>query len=130
VTDDALIEGFEGARLESFHHADHVRVTWIYLRRLGLHGALAAVSEGLERLASAHGQAAKYHATVSWLYVFVIRERMAKAGERAGWEDFAADNPDLMRDWGAFVQEFYSPERLRSPLARREFVLPDRIPQN
>ena len=65
---------------------------------------------------------------MSWLYVFVIRERMAQAGERAGWEDFAADNPDLMRDWGAFVQRFYSPELLRSPLARREFVLPDRIP--
>jgi hypothetical protein len=34
-------------------------VTWIYLRRLGLHGALAAVSEGLKLLASARGQAAK-----------------------------------------------------------------------
>jgi hypothetical protein len=125
MTDDQLIEGFESAMLGAFHHADHVRVTWIYLRRLGLHGALAAVSEGLKRLAATRGQAAKYHATVSWLYVFAIHERMA-AAERAGsWEDFAAENPDLLRDWGAFVAKHYSPERLRSPLARREFVLPD-----
>jgi hypothetical protein len=130
VTDEELIEGFESATLETFHHTDHVRVTWLYLRRLGLHGALAAVSEGLKRFASAHGQAAKYHATVSWLYVFVIHERMARAGATAGWEDFVVDNPDLMGDWGAFVRRFYSPELLRSPLARREFVLPDRIPPN
>lgn len=130
MTDDALIEAFESAKLESFHHQDHIRVTWIYLRRLGLHGALVAVSEGLKRLASAHGRAAKYHATVSWLYVLVIHQRMAKTGAAAGWEDFVADNPDLMHNWGAFVQGYYSPELLRSPLARSEFVLPDRIPRS
>ena len=53
MTDDELIEGFEGARLGTFHHTDHVRVAWIYLRRLGLYRALAAVSEGLMRLAAA-----------------------------------------------------------------------------
>jgi len=52
MTDDELIEGFEGARLGTFHHTDHVRVAWIYLRRLGLYRALAAVSEGLMRLAA------------------------------------------------------------------------------
>ena len=126
LTDDELIAGFERATLGSFHHADHVRVTWIYLRRLGLHGALAAVSQGLQRLAAAHGHATKYHATVSWLYVFAIHERMALVERACGWEDFAAKNPDLLRDWGAFVARYYSPELLRSPLARREFVLPDR----
>jgi len=128
MTDDELIEGFEGARLGAFHHADHVRVTWIYLKRLGLHRALAAVSEGLKRLAAAHGHVAKYHATVSWLYVFAIHERMT-TGEGAGsWDEFASQNPDLLERWGAFVGRYYSPEVLSSPLARREFVLPDRAP--
>jgi len=130
VTDDQLIEGFESAKLGAFHHADHARVAWIYLRRLGLHGALAAVSEGLKRLTAAHGHAAKYHATVSWLYVFAIHERMAAAESAGSWEDFVAKNPDLLADWGAFVAKHYSSERLRSPLARREFVLPDRAPRS
>jgi hypothetical protein len=55
---------------------------------------------------------------------------MANAGEGAVWEDFSAANPDLIRDWAGFVRRLYSPELLRSPLARREFVLPDRLPRS
>src|SRR5262245_754105 len=33
MTDDELLAGFEGCALESFHHADHVRVVWIILHR-------------------------------------------------------------------------------------------------
>jgi hypothetical protein len=126
LTDDELIARFEAASLASFHHRDHVQVAWIYLRRLGLLGALAAVSRGLQRLAAAHGQRAKYHETVSWLYVFVIHERMA-AGGHSNWDEFERSNPDLLTNWGAFVGRYYSPRTLRSPIARRSFVLPDRL---
>jgi N-formylglutamate deformylase len=126
LTDDELIEGFEAASLASFHHRDHVRVAWIYLWRLGLYGALGAVSRGLRRLAAVHGQSAKYHETVSWLYVFVIHERMA-AGHESKWKEFEGANPDLLGSWGAFVARFYKPRTLSSPLARRSFVLPDRL---
>ena len=128
MTDDELLQDFEGARLAVFHHDDHVRVAWIYLRRLGIHGALAAVSEGLKRLAAAHGQGAKYHATVSWLYVFAIHERMAAAEGTDSWDEFASRNPDLLVGWGTFVGRYYSPGVLSSALARREFLLPDRAP--
>jgi hypothetical protein len=124
MTDDELIAGFEAASMASFRHRDHVRVSWIYLRRIGLHAALAAVSRGLRGLSSAHGQAAKYHETVSWLYVFAIHERM-KPGQR--WEEFAAANPDLFGPWGAFVRRYYSAAKLSSRAARAGFVLPDRL---
>lgn len=128
MTDDELIKGFEGVALASFHHRDHVRVTWIYLQRLGLYRTLDAVSSGLRQLAAAHGQQAKYHETVSWLYVFVIHERMA-AGSPTTWEDFAESNPDLFTSWGAFVKRFYTSRALSSAMARRSFVLPDRLEQ-
>ena len=124
MTDDALIAGFESATVASFHHRDHVRVSWIYLRRLGLHGALAAVSDGLKGLSIAHGQEAKYHATVSWLYVFAIHERML---DGQAWEEFERANPELFANWGAFVSRYYTPEKLRSETARVWFVLPDRL---
>ena len=126
MTDDELVAGFEAASLASFRHRDHVRVAWIYLRRLGLLEALAAVSRGLQRLADAHGHRAKYHETVSWLYVFVIHERMA-AGGHPTWAEFERSNPDLLANWGAFVGRYYSPGMLRSPVARRSFMLPDRL---
>lgn len=124
MTDDELIEGFESASLATFHHRDHVRVSWIYLRRVGLHAALAAVSRGLRALSIAHGQAAKYHETVSWLYVFAIHERMKP---EQGWEEFAAQNPDLFGPWSAFVRRYYSAAKLSSKAARSSFVLPDRL---
>ena len=126
MTDDELIEGFEAASLAWFHHRDHVRVAWIYLRRLGLLEALRAVSGGLRRLAEVHGQRLKYHETVSWFYVFVIHERMA-AGDHSTWEDFERSNDDLFATWSSYVRRFYTPRALSSALARRSFVLPDRI---
>ena len=127
MTDDELIAGFEAASIASFHHRDHVRVAWIYLKRLGLLEALAAVSRGLRRLAAAEGQQAKYHETVSWLYVFVIHERIASDGGETSWEEFEKANPDLLTNWGAFVRRYYTPRTLSSPIARRSFVLPDRL---
>ena len=124
MTDDELILGFEAATVSSFHHRDHVRVSWIYLRRLGLHAALDAVSRGLRGLSAAHGHEAKYHETVSWLYVFAIHERM-EPDQR--WDDFAAANPDLFGNWGAFVSRYYSPRTLQTRRARASFVLPDRL---
>ena len=34
MTDAELLAGFEACTLESFHHADHVRVAWIILHRM------------------------------------------------------------------------------------------------
>jgi hypothetical protein len=124
MTDDELIAGFESASLASLPHREHVRVSWIYLERIGLHAALAAVSRGLRGLSIAHGQAAKYHETVSWLYVFAIHERMRP---EQGWEEFAAANPDLFAPWGGFVRRYYSAAKLSSKAARASFVLPDRL---
>ena len=126
MTDDELIKRFEGTTLASFRHRDHVRVTWIYLRRLGLYRTLDAVSSGLRQLAAAHGQKTKYHETVSWLYVFAIHERMAAASHTT-WEDFEKSNPDLLTNWGGFVKRFYTTRTLSSAIARRAFVLPDRL---
>lgn len=126
MTDGELIRRFEDRSVEAFHHEHHVRVAWIYLRRLGLHGALGAVSRGLRALSAAHGQQAKYHETISWLYVLVIHQRMLHAPDRATWESFQEANPDLLAPWGEFVGRYYTAETLRSPLARASFVLPDR----
>ena len=122
MTDDEVIETFESASLAPFHHRDHVRVSWIYLRRLGVYEALGAISRGLRALSVAHGQEAKYHETVSWLYVFAIHERMTPD---QGWEEFADANPDLLADWGRFVRRYYTAATLSSKRARASFVLPD-----
>jgi hypothetical protein len=127
MTDDELIEQFEKATLESFHHADHVRVAFVYLSRHPALQALERFSDGLKRFAAAHGKQGLYHATITWAYVLLIQERMARAGRVQSWEEFAGGNPDLLQWRGGILERYYTGELLASDLARAVFVFPDRV---
>ena len=84
MTDDQLLADYEDCTLESFHHADHVRVAWIILHRF---------TTSLQRFAAAAGAAQKYDDALTCRYLARIAERMR--GE-ATWEEFAIANPDLL----------------------------------
>ncbi|HSG41406.1 MAG TPA: hypothetical protein VLE27_17325 [Thermoanaerobaculia bacterium] len=123
--DTEFIQQFETCTLpaDAFHHRDHVRLAWLYLRRHPPLEALTRFTEGLKRFASAHGHDGLYHETITWAYLFLIRERMA--GEDT-WEDFTAKNPDLLTWNPSILDHYYEKETLGSDRARRIFVLPDR----
>ena len=55
MTDDELIHGFEAASLSGFPHADHVRLTILYLARHGRDETERKLFEGLRRFAAAKG---------------------------------------------------------------------------
>jgi hypothetical protein len=50
---------------------------------------------------------------------------MARA-EGAEWDEFARENPDLLVWRDGILSRYYSEATLKSDLARRVFVLPDR----
>jgi uncharacterized protein (DUF2236 family) len=93
MTDDDLLAGFEACTLEEFHHADHVRVAWIILRRMPFPDALPHFIASLQRFAAAAGAPQKYDDALTRRYMALIDERMG--GERS-WAEFAAANPDLL----------------------------------
>jgi hypothetical protein len=132
MTDDQLIAAFESCRLarEAFHHADHVRLAFLYLCRFSPLVALRRFTHGLEQLAAVSGRPNLYHETISWAFVLLIRERMERrlwdTGRYAAWEEFAADNADLLSWKGNILKKYYREESLASEFARRTFVLPDR----
>lgn len=121
-------EAFEAGTYspESFHHSRHVRMAWIYLRRLPVSQALPRFSDALQRFALRQGKPDLYHETITWAYLFLINERIAQVGEELGWDQFAQRHPDLLRWKGGLLDELYSRERLFSDLAKRAFILPDR----
>jgi hypothetical protein len=128
MDDEELLARFEAASLpeDGFRHRDHVRLVWLYLHRLPVPEVLARVSAGLTALARARGKPGRYHETVTWAYVFLVHERIARGGRGASWAEFAAANPDLL-DWNdGVLATYYREETLRSDLAREVFVLPDR----
>jgi hypothetical protein len=128
VTAEQLIQEFEGGATpaESFHHVDHVRLAFAYLSRYPALEALEKYSAALKRFAAAQGKATRYHETITWIYLLLIRERMARAGCAQTWEEFAAHNPDLLIWKGGVLATLYHQETLDSDLARNTFVLPDR----
>jgi hypothetical protein len=129
MTDDELLERFEACTLpaDAFHHQDHVRLTLLYLSRYPMLEVLGRLSAGLSALARARGRPERYHETITWAYVFLVRERMARTGSESDWPDFAAIHGDLL-DWkDNILRRYYRDETLLSDLARKTFVLPDRV---
>lgn len=110
----------------TFDHPAHVRVAWCYLRECEPAEAARRFSEGLRALTLRLGVPEKYHDTITWFFMFVIAERYA-AAPHADWETFRRRNADLFRG-GDLLRRHYSGERLQLPMARRQFLLPDRVP--
>ena len=127
MTDQELIEQFEDGTLpiEVFHHREHVRTAFLYLTKYPVLEALQIFSRTLRRFAETRGKPQLYHQTITWAYIFLIQERMARAGSKQSWEEFARDNPDLLVWNDGILTRFYRSETLTSELARTVFLLPD-----
>ena len=128
MTDDELVAGFEDCSLpnEVFHHEEHVRVAFVYSSRYPTLEAIERFSVALKRFATAHGKTSLYNETITWAYILLIRERLARAGRAQSWPEFRAGNLDLL-DWRQnILKKYYQPETLQSELAKRTFLFPDR----
>jgi len=130
MSDEELIESFENCTLagEGFHHREHIRIAWLYLRVNSTLAALEKFSAGLRRFATANGKPNLYHETITWAFVFLINERIERGGHEQDWADFVDLNPDLF-DWkNSILKAYYQDDTLRSDMARKVFVFPDRRP--
>ena len=126
--DRSLVSEFEQGHVPGeFHHADHVRVAFAYVSEFSLPEALASFPAALKRFAIAKGKPNLYHETITWAYLLLIAERMARAGKPQAWGEFAADNADLLAWKGGVLERYYAPDTLASELARRAFIFPDRV---
>jgi hypothetical protein len=130
MNDDEFIASFENGTLssESFHHSDHVKMAFLYLNRYPALEALQRFSSSLMNFAAAKGKPGLYHETITWAFVFLVRERMARAGGRQTWSEFAAANNDLLNWEDNILKQYYRSETLSSDLARSSFLFPDRCP--
>jgi hypothetical protein len=125
MSDEELIHRFENGAVDSFHHADHVRLAFVYLRQYPALQALEKFASALKRFASARGKTQLYHETITHAYFFLIRERMARS-EGADWEEFARQNSDLLQWKDGILNRYYQQATLQSDLARTVFIFPDK----
>lgn len=129
MNDAEWMEQFECCALsnESFHHADHVKMAFLYLQKYSPLEALERFSSALARFAAASGKASLYNETVTWAFLLLIRERLARLDAALDWNEFAAKNADLLTWQDSVLKKYYRPETLKSELAKKVFVFPDRL---
>ena len=128
MTDHELLEQFEQLTLplECLRHPEHVRIAYLYLTKLPVLEALQTFSAALKSFAAAHGKASLYHETITWAYIFLIHERMARSEKARDWDEFARNNADLLTWKDGILTRFYKEETLSSDMAKRIFIFPDR----
>ena len=128
MEDESLIRLFEAGEAppDGFHHREHVRVAWWYLREHPLPDALARFGAGLRRFAAAQGKPDLFHETITTAYLLLINERLDDGGRALVWEEFAARNADLLTWKPSILARYYREETLASARAKRTFVMPDR----
>jgi len=125
MNDHDFAEAFERCEIagDAFHHRDHVRLAWIYLRQMPPLDALRRFVESLKRFAVHNGVPNLYHETITWAYLLLIHERMER-NPVDDFETFEAANPDLFTWKPSILDRYYDRETLDSPLARRTFIMP------
>ena len=123
MTEKELRARFEDLTLDPqlLSHREHVRLAWTYLRDHPLIDVLRIFPENLRRFAMSIGKPGLYHETITWAYLVIVAERMAR-GVGQSWSEFAAVNADLFVR--GFLTRYYDSETLASDFARRVFVYP------
>ena len=109
MTDVELARALERCEVpnEGFHHADHLRVAWVYLQESASFDEAAARMEStLKARAGAAGVPEKYHHTVTLFWMRMIARLMDKE----------------------LSLSYYSSERLSSDAARLGWLEPDLRP--
>ena len=125
LDDDAFLAAFEGCQLagSTFRHRDHVRLTWLYLRRFGYASTLLRVREGIRRFAIHHGATGKYHDTLTAVWVRLVAAAILETPDIDDFDTFV-DAHEALLDRGLPL-EYYSPELLWGNDARAHWVDPD-----
>jgi hypothetical protein len=126
---EAQIRAFEAGDIDphQFDHEAHVRVVWCYLQQFPVAVTVARFTSALRALTVRLGVPQKYHETISWFFIIVIADRVARSASR-NWEGFRTENHDLVGGSSALLKQHYSADHLNSTEARQRFVLPDLAP--
>ncbi|MEV6977331.1 hypothetical protein [Kitasatospora sp. NPDC093806] len=108
-----------------FGHREHVHLTWLAIRRVGMPAALALVGDGIRRVATAAGAPQKYHVTLTRAWVELVAHHDA-GPELPDFAAFAARHAELLdKD---LLTRHYRPETLATPQARATWTAPDLAP--
>lgn len=127
--DEAFLARFERQAVPSaeWHHREHIRVAYLYIRRYGLEAALPRLREGIQALNKVNGIVDTltygYHETITAAWLRIVDSTIRRQGPGEHSLDFLEKQPHLTQK--TLLRLFYTRDRLISVEAKARFVEPD-----
>ncbi len=125
MTDDDFVTAFLSGSLPptQFHHRDHLRLTWALVRLTGVEAAMKRITSGIRYFATQHGQAEKYHETMTRFWVLLVGHMVAARPDITTFDEFLAAFPMLLEK--DLPYRHWRRETMLSSDARAHWVEPD-----
>jgi hypothetical protein len=127
-SDEEFLRAFEDLSFPAdlFHHREHIRVAWLYLKTFDATCAAEKMSAGIRRFANHHGATQKYHHTLTLAWMRLVAAALVETPEGYAFEQFINAHPELKDT--KLLDKYYSKELLQSAPAREGWVEPDLQP--
>jgi hypothetical protein len=135
MDDETFLRKFEDCTypLDDFHHREHVKVAYLYLRRHSLAGAIDRIRGSIKKYNAAHSDPAApevvdrgYHETMTLAWMRLVHFTLCEYGPADTADLFYEAHPQL---WQMKVMRFfYSRNRIMSFAAKKNFAEPDISP--
>ncbi len=126
-SDEDFLRAFEELSFpaDQFHHREHLRVAWLYLKSSDAARAAERMCAGILRFANHHGATQKYHHTLTMFWMRLVALALVETPEGA-FEGFLAAHPELCDK--NLPPKYYSQDLLQTLAAREGWVEPDLQP--
>jgi len=132
MTDDEFLRQFEATTypLAQWTHRAHLKVAYLYLRKLPLADAIDRMRAGIRTYNAANGildaPTRGYHETMTVAWMRIVAAMLAIYGPAESADAFLDSQPQLGER--ILLRLYYSPGLLMSPDAKTRFVEPDLSP--
>jgi hypothetical protein len=129
MDDEAFLQQFETAAwpLKDWHHQQHIKVAYLYLRRYPFDTAMAKIRDGIKVYNAAHkvpeGLTSGYHETMTQAWMRLVHFTLCEYGPAENADGFYEQSPQLQQK--KILRFFYTKEVFQTPQAKAEFVEPD-----
>jgi hypothetical protein len=130
--DEKFLEQFETTALplEQWHHKQHIKVAYLYLRRFPFETAMARMRAGVKAFNAATNTPESltrgYHETMTQAWMRLVYFTLCEYGPAENAEAFYEQSPQLQQT--KILRFFYTNELFTSPEAKAGFLEPDIIP--
>lgn len=127
-SDEDFLRAFEALSFpaDQFHHREHIRVAWLYLKSSDATRAAERMCAGILRFANHHGATQKYHHTLTLAWMRLVAAALVETPESHNFTQFLAEHLELGdKD---LLKRYYSTELLQTNAAREGWVEPDLQP--